>query len=244
MANFRDADLRAADLRGARLRRADLRGAQLVGADLRRADLTGADLRDADLSNSLLHGADLRETTVGSSSLGHRGGDPELTWIYNPEIFGARADDTRWPETLKGFGHGIAFDGPDRLLLKGVLQVPPDSRGHGFSAPVKEPGDIPAPQRGLLERVRGGLALVVTRGGGYVTVPGTRLLVANPHVLAGQRAFHEGEWWLVTGYNDALGTLSLEKHGVTRRATPFELAAGNAERWWWHVPGAEWVARD
>src|SRR5687767_4515445 len=108
-ADFRDEDLRGADLRHADLRGADLRGADLRDADLRWADLRGANLHGADLGSSALCGADLRDTLVGSASLGHPGGDPELALIYNPEIWGARADDdTRWPKGFPYFGTGVA----------------------------------------------------------------------------------------------------------------------------------------
>jgi len=69
-ANLREADLREADLswaklRGADLREADLRwanllGAKLSGADLRWANLREADLREADLREAELRGAKLR----------------------------------------------------------------------------------------------------------------------------------------------------------------------------------------
>ncbi len=80
-ANFHDADLyganlRGADLHGANLRRAnfhdadlygaDLRGASLYGADLRGADLHGADLRGADLHGADLYGANLYSANLPS----------------------------------------------------------------------------------------------------------------------------------------------------------------------------------
>jgi hypothetical protein len=86
------------------------------GAELRSSDLRGGHLGGADLGGSALHGADLRETLVGNRGLGHRGGDPELTFIFDPEIWGSRADDeTRWPSGFPLYGAGVVFDGPDPI---------------------------------------------------------------------------------------------------------------------------------
>ena len=69
-ANFRDANLRGADLQGANLRDADLQGANLRDADLRDADLQGANLRDADLRDADLRDADLRDADLqGANNL-------------------------------------------------------------------------------------------------------------------------------------------------------------------------------
>lgn len=68
-ANFQNAKLGYADLRGtnlreANLRNADLRGAMLQGADLTGAYLIGADLSDADLRDTWLTHVDLKEADL------------------------------------------------------------------------------------------------------------------------------------------------------------------------------------
>ena len=73
-ANLREAFLAGLDLRGARLEAADLRNARLEGAILRSARLEGADLRrarleGADLRSARLEGADLRRARLGGANL-------------------------------------------------------------------------------------------------------------------------------------------------------------------------------
>lgn len=237
-ANLGNADLRGADLRGADLTGADLHGADLRGADLRRADLRGAYMDDADLSLALLHGTDLRGTVLGRGSLGHDGGDPELTWFYNPAFSRARADDqTRWPIDFSCVGKDIIFEGPAVLALEG------------------EPVDLPAEDSRRLEqndrrrsttgwngRVRGvhGWAALVETGGGAATIAGDRLLVANLHLLRGQPARYQDQWWTVVGADPADATVALERGSVAVTAPVAALfSRDNVCRWWWHVPGAE-----
>ena len=246
--DLRGAELQGADLRGADLRGADLQGADLRGADLRGADLRGADLQGADLEGSALHGADLRETRVGKSGLGHRGGDPELTFIYNPEIWAARADDeTRWPAGFEVFGAGIVFDGPDVLPLEGeVVDIPSDADGGGSGWGSVSTGRYlgASDGRGRVRRVQGWLAHLETDAGRQVQVPGDRLLAGNLHLLRGQRALHRSEWWSIVGHDDDRRTLTLEHGREVDVVAATGLLRGNVNRWWWHVPGAEHTARD
>ncbi len=234
-------DLRGADLRRADLHGADLRAADLRGADLRGTDLRGADLRDADLGGCALHGADLRETLLGNAQLGHRGGDPELTFIYNPEIWGARADDgTRWPHGFKIFGAGIVFEGPELLPLVGeTVDLPVDhDAGRGVVSTGRSHG------RGRVRWVRGWQARIETDAGPPMTVPGARLLAHNLRLLDGQRAFHRSGWWTVVGHDDEQRTLALQQGDLAAVVDATDLFEDNADRWWWHVPGSEYTARD
>ena len=216
----------------------DLRGADLRGADLRDTDLRGADLAGADLSGALLHGADLRETCFGRSGLGHRGGDPELTSIYDPEIFGARADDrTRWPDGFEVFGNGVMYDGPDVLTIDGDVVVPAQHRRD------------PEAGRGRFRNARGWLATIDTEGG-PVSVPGTRLLACNLHLLLGQPARNPASTdagpdtpWRVVDHDDEEGTLSVGRHGEVAVVPATSLLELNVAKWWWHVPGSDWVAQ-
>ena len=221
------------------LRGADLRGADLVGADLRDTDLRGADLAGADLSGALLHGADLRQTRFGKSALGHRGGDPELTSIYDPEIFGARADDrTRWPEGFDTSGHGVIYDGPHVLTIEGDVAVPPKHR--------RDPDD----GHGRFWKAQGWLALIDTDGG-PTSAPGTLLLAFNLHLIVGQPALHpasadggnDDTTWRVVAHDDNKKRLSLQRHGETVVVSTKKVLKSNVSRWWWHVPGSEWVAQ-
>lgn len=236
--NLRGADLRRTDLIGADLRGADLRGANLRGADLKGADLRGADLLDADMGECSLHGADLRETRVGNADLGNRDGDPELTMIYNPEVWGAHADDdTRWPQAFKVYGAGIAFDGPHRRVLEGAMvNVPgrpvgafvrgrdhlgafvrgPDHRSPDASAPARgstgtgrsSSGSI---AQGRVRRVRGWLAHIESDAGPDIQVPGDRLIACNLQLLRGERAYYRSGWWSIVGSDDDCGTLAMEQ---------------------------------
>jgi hypothetical protein len=242
-------DLRGADLRGANLQGADLRGANLQRADLRGADLRGSDLRDADLEGCALHGADLRETTVGSSSLGHRGGDPELTSIYNPEIWAARADDeTRWPRGFEVFGAGIIFDGPDLLPLDGeVVSIPADADGEPspWGSISRGRHRCTSDGEGRVREVRGWLAHVETDGAPRVFVPGDRLLACNLRLLRGQRVFRKSAWWSIVDHDDDQRgrTLTIEHGGLVDVVGAMRLLEENVNRWWWHVPGSEYTAR-
>ena len=238
--------LRGADLRGTDLRGADLRGADLVEADLRNADLRGADLFHADLRRALLHGADLRETRVGNASLGHRGGDPELTFIFNPEVTGARADDdTLWPEKFGFVGTGIVFDGPGVNSLEGqVVNVPIDWDGRVFATwggGLKEGAPV-SNGHGHVYRVQGWSAWISTDTGSEITLPGDRLLASNLQLLTGQRAFYQTGWWQIVGHDDELGTLTLERGSLSVVVLAADHFERNLRRWWWHFPGAEWYA--
>ena len=198
-----------------------------------------------------LGGADLRDTRAGRSSLGHRGGDPELTWIFNPELFEARADDrTRWPEGFRLIGTGVVYDGPHPLSLDGVVAVPPaEDRGHGPAALGSDEALRSATAgTGLVRGVRGWRADVELGGATSTTVPGDRLLARNLRLLEGQPAVidsgPEREWWAVVGHDDDEGTLDVRRGDHVRTVPAAELFEHNARRWWWHTPGSEWTARD
>jgi len=65
--DFRNADLRNANLSNANLRFANLSNANLRFANLRNADLRNANLRNADLKNADLKNADLRNANLDFS---------------------------------------------------------------------------------------------------------------------------------------------------------------------------------
>lgn len=67
--NFKDADLRRANLIGANLKGANLRGADLSRANLRRANLEGADLSGATLLSTNLPGANLKGADLSGADL-------------------------------------------------------------------------------------------------------------------------------------------------------------------------------
>ena len=73
-ANLRNANLSGADLSDANLSGADLRCANLSGADLSGADLFGADLSGADLFGADIYGADLFGAELASAKFYGRGG--------------------------------------------------------------------------------------------------------------------------------------------------------------------------
>lgn len=222
------------------LRDADLEGADLRNADLRRADLRGANLRDADMSGALLHGADLRDTSFGTSSLGHEGRDPELTWIYNPTIRSARADDeTHWPAGFRCYGTGVIFDGPAVLPLGGELvnAVPgigEKPRAGWERGLFRSPTD----DKARIRYVFGRMALLQA-GAKNTTVEGLQLLAANLRVLRGQPAYFRAHWWTVTGHDQARSTLAIQREGEALIVRAGALWDENVRRWWWHVPGAE-----
>jgi len=247
------ASLAGHDLRGADLRRMDLNGADLRGTDLRRADLRGTDLRgadllDADMGGCSLHGADLRETRVGNAGLGHRGGDPELTFIYNPEVWGSRADDeTRWPQAFKVFGAGIVFEGPEPRPLEGEVvnvAVDPAARASAWGSVSTDQSPPGSNGQGRVRQVQGWLAHIETDAGPEISVPGDRLLACNLRLLRGERVLHRSGWWLIVGHDDEQGTLALEQAELTEVVRAVDLFEDNAHRWWWHVPGSEYTARD
>jgi hypothetical protein len=73
--DFKDADLRRANLedaemKGASIRNAYLQDANLRGADLRNADLRGADMRSAHLDEAVLTGACADENTIWPDDFG------------------------------------------------------------------------------------------------------------------------------------------------------------------------------
>jgi uncharacterized protein YjbI with pentapeptide repeats len=97
--NFRDADLRDADLSDADLRCADLSDADLSYANLKNADLSYADLRGADLKNAHLSDADLRRVDLRNANL--RGADLSGTCLdlnseYNSDLEGFERLDDQW----------------------------------------------------------------------------------------------------------------------------------------------------
>ncbi len=241
-------DMTRASLAGHDLRGADLRGVDLKEADLRGTDLRGADLHDADMSGCLLHGADLRETLVGRASLGHVGGDPELTWIYNPEIWGAHADDeTRWPQEFEIFGAGIVFDGPELRLMDGELvnvPVDPDAEASAWGSVSTGHSPSTSNGQGRVRLVQGWVAYVETDAGPEIRVRGDRLLACNLRLLRGQRVFHRSGWWSIVGHDDEQGTLAMEQGDLAEVVDAGDLFKDNARRWWWHVPGSEYTARD
>lgn len=237
---LRRRDMTRASLAGRDLRGANLRCVDLSGADLKGTNLRGADLRDADMAGCLLHGADLRETLVGNSCLDHRGGDPELTWIYNPEVWNARADDeTRWPEDFTIYGAGIIFDGPELRRLEGEVvkfQLDPQTPGRWGRRRAPQP-------QGLVREVRGGRARIQTDAGAEISVFGQQLLANNLRLLRGERAFHLGQWWSIVGHDDEQGTLEMEHGDLTEVVRAQDLFEDNFHRWWWHIPGSEYTAR-
>lgn len=68
-ADLSDLDLEKADFREAILTRANLRGSRLAGADLSGAILREADLADANLEGAILRGADLTGARMGKANL-------------------------------------------------------------------------------------------------------------------------------------------------------------------------------
>ncbi len=229
-ADLRGRDLQRVDLADADLRGADLREADLREADLRRADLRGAELKDADLSRALLHGADLRETRCGASSLGHIGGDPELEWISNPALAGARADDdTLWPAgTSNAVPSEIVYDGPDVLALKGpTLVIPPGD--------ASDPRAL-RPAAGRVVAVLTWSAICQLDAGPVRTVSGRSLLHANLSVLIGQRVRRNDGWWRIVDADPGARDLLLERDGMALRMDSEEVFEANVNRWWWHVP--------
>ena len=236
------ADLHGADLHGADLHGADLHGADLTGADLHAADLTGADLHAADLTGAdlretRLRGANLCDTAVGWGSLGHPGGDPELSMVYDPAIRGARADDeTQWPVDFGFFGMDIAYDGPAILRLVGEhVDVPAQA-----SARLVSWGSWHSPatrcERALIRHVGSWWATVDTSTG-ITGAAGDRLLMDNLRLLIGQPALHGCAIWKITGHDQRHATLAIERKKTTLIVPAATLFPGNVRRWWWHVPG-------
>jgi hypothetical protein len=86
-ANLHGADLRGADLHGANLHGADLHGADLYGANLRGADLYGADLYAANLCDADLHGANLRGADLYVADL--RGANLHDANLHDANLRGA-----------------------------------------------------------------------------------------------------------------------------------------------------------
>lgn len=223
-------------LRGSDLRGADLRATDLRGADLREADFRGSDLAGADLSGALMHGADFRDTQLGNGSLGHPGGDPELTFMFDPEISGAIADDdTRWPVGFQIFQTGIIYDGPAVLALEGELVDVPTV----FYRWGQSPLEVETSGQGRIWGVSGWAAHIAIGPGKNTSAAGDKLLAANLRLLVGQCARYREEWWTVGGHDQESATLSIGRDGDVVVVPIADIFDENVRQWWWHAPGAE-----
>jgi len=78
--------------------------------------------------------------------------------------------------------------------------------------------------------------VVVAVGSAHETVPGDRLLGANPQLLVGQPALVGSKWVRIVAVADGGDALVVEHDEDTIATVPIvDVFPSNFTRWWWHA---------